>query len=159
MRRAGDGDVAVMAAMAAELVRLHHGFDAERFFLPEEVESGYGWWFARELQNKDAVLLVAQSEEKVVGYAYGRVEERDWNQLLGRHAALHDVLVKPEARGSGAGRELVTMFCEIVKGLGVPRVVLHTAAKNTSAQEFFSSHGFRSTMIEMTLELGSETGA
>jgi ribosomal protein S18 acetylase RimI-like enzyme len=39
--------------------------------------------------------------------------------------------------------------------LGAPRVVLMTAAKNDAAQRFFESMGFRRTMIEMTLELGT----
>ena len=37
----------------------------------------------------------------------------------------------------------------------MPRVVLWSAAGNTGAQRLFDRRGFRSTMVEMTLELNA----
>jgi RimJ/RimL family protein N-acetyltransferase len=37
--------------------------------------------------------------------------------------------------------------------LGVPRVILMSAAKNEGAQRFFARLGWRPTMVEMTREL------
>jgi hypothetical protein len=36
---------------------------------------------------------------------------------------------------------------------GAPRVLLWSAAPNTRAQTIFAAAGFRTTMVEMTLEL------
>jgi hypothetical protein len=41
VRRAEGRDIAAVAALAGELVRLHHATDPSRFFLPDRVEEGY----------------------------------------------------------------------------------------------------------------------
>jgi ribosomal protein S18 acetylase RimI-like enzyme len=152
VRTAKQGDLDTMAAMAADLVRFHHDIDGDRFLLPDRVQEGYRWWFGKELENADAILLVAEIADVVVGYVYGRIEERDFNMLLSRHAALHDVFLGEGARGTGAAEAMLTRFLEIAKERGVPRTVLHTATSNHRAQALFRRLGFRSTMIEMTRE-------
>lgn len=143
-----------MAALAAELVRFHHRLDPARFFLASGVEDGYRGWFERELPNPSAILLCAdRAPDAVVGYIYGRVEPRDWNMLLDRHAALHDVLVSEPARGQGVAEALVEAFVARARELGAPRIVLHTATQNTRALRLFARLGFRPTMTEMTRDL------
>ncbi len=146
-------DVADMARMAAALVRQHHAFDGLRFMLVDEVEKGYAWWFTKCLRDPKSVMLVAEIDGRCVGYTYAVLEDRDWNQLLDAHGAIHDVWVEEPARKHGVARALVTEACARLKAMGAPRVVLHTASKNTRAQRFFGASGFRSTMIEMTREL------
>jgi ribosomal protein S18 acetylase RimI-like enzyme len=154
VRRAAASDLEVLGRLAAELVRFHHTIDPERFFLPEGVEQGYRRWLGTEIENREAIVLVAELDGEVVGYVYGRLEKRDFNLLLSAHAALHDVLVVDRARRTGAGEALVVRFAEIAAERGVPRVVLHTATSNTRAQALFKKLGFRDTMLEMTLSLG-----
>lgn len=153
VRPATETDLSPMAAMAADLVRFHHALDDRRFFLARGIEEGYRDWFARELAQPAAILLVAQHGSEIIGYCYGRLEPRDWNMLLDRHAALHDVFVRGDARQHGAGALLVSAFLEHARAKGAPRVVLHTATQNHAAQALFAKLGFRSTMIEMALEL------
>jgi ribosomal protein S18 acetylase RimI-like enzyme len=155
VRPATGQDLPTLGALAAELVRQHHAYDAARFVLPRNVEKGYREWFGRELSHADAVLLVAEraSTAAIVGYLYGRMEGRDWNMLLDRHAALHDILVVPEARGLGAGEALIKRFQELARERGLPRIVLHSASPNRGAQRLFAKLGFRPTMVEMTCEL------
>src|ERR1700742_2947903 len=100
-------DLASVGKLAGALVRMHHATDPRRFLLSEGVEEGYARWFASEMANERVVLLSAVSEEKaIVGYAYGRLEGRDWNMLLDAHGALHDVFVAEEARRAGTGEKL-----------------------------------------------------
>jgi ribosomal protein S18 acetylase RimI-like enzyme len=148
-RRDELGDV---ARLAGQLVRMHHALDAPRFFLPERVEEGYAWWFGRELDRDEVVLLVAVRGGAIVGYAYGRLEERDWNQLLDACGALHDVWVEEAERRRGVASRLVEAAVAALVAKGAPRVVLHTAAGNASAQALFARLGFRPTMVEMTRE-------
>jgi len=146
-------DLPRVAALAEKLVRQHHAFDEARFFVPERVAEGYAWWFGKELGRDEVVLLIAAREGVIVGYVYARLEERDWNMLLDAAGAIHDVWVEPEARGRGVARALLHAAVEALRAKGAPRVVLHTAAKNTEAQALFEGLGFRRTMVEMTLEL------
>jgi ribosomal protein S18 acetylase RimI-like enzyme len=88
----------------------------------------------------------------VIGYAYGRLEPRDWSSLRDRCGVGIDLSVDPAARGRGAGRLLAEALSRALFAKGAPRVVLFAAAKNRPAQRFFRSLGFRPTMVEMALE-------
>src|SRR4051812_47828271 len=117
------------------------------------VESGYARFFGGELSNPETIILAAESGSAIVGYAYARLEGRDWNQLLDAHGALHDIFVIEAMRRQGVARRLVEAVRERLRAKGAPRLVLHTASKNQRAREFFSALGFRETMIELTAEL------
>jgi ribosomal protein S18 acetylase RimI-like enzyme len=93
--------------------------------------------------------------ERVVGYAYGRIEPRDWNSLLDACGALHDIYVDERARRGGVAKKLLGEMLRRLEELGAPRVVLHSAWANAEAQRFFESQGFRRTMVEMTRERSS----
>jgi ribosomal protein S18 acetylase RimI-like enzyme len=156
IRPAQEEDLPRVAALAAELVRMHHATDPGRFLLVDNVEGGYAWWLARELSSADAVILVAErgagtgAGRAIVGYAYGGLEERDWNMLLDAHGVVNDVFVAAEARRGGVGARLVQALVARLEAMGAPRVVLSTMVSNASAQELFRKSGFRPTMLEMT---------
>jgi len=155
IRPAVEGDLEALGALAGSLIRLHHTMDPARFFLPPDVEKGYRGWLHREIANPVAIVLVAVNDElpdPVVGYVYGRVEARDWNALLDRHAALHDIHVREDVRRRGVARRLLAEFHTVVRARDVPRVVLHTAMANERAQGLFKALGYRPTMIEMTCD-------
>ena len=154
IRAAAPGDVPALGRLGAALLQLHHTTDPLRFFMPDAPEAGYSWWFGRELENPDAVILVAELKSVVVGYTYARLEERDWNMLLDAHGALHDLYVVESARRRGAGAELLSATLAELDRRGAPRVVLSTMVTNQAAQRVFARFGFRPTMLEMTRERG-----
>jgi ribosomal protein S18 acetylase RimI-like enzyme len=134
-------------------VRLHHRLDPPRFLLIEPVEDGYQWFFSREIKRKEALILVAEADDAIIGYAYATLEPRNWNDLLDACGKLNDLYVDPTARRTGAGRALVTEVLAALRARGAPRVVLLSAWKNPEAHGFFEALGFRRTMVEMTAEL------
>src|SRR5258706_2317761 len=146
-------DLDDVGRMAASLVRYHHDLDPGRFLLVDGVESGYKRYFESQLRDPKTVLLVALRGNRRAGYAYARLEPRDWNALLDAHGALHDILVADSARRQGIGKQLLERVLTELRARGAPRVVLHTAVKNRSAQKLFEAMGFRQTMLEMTREL------
>lgn len=153
IRRARAGDLPAVSRLAAELVRLHHRYDPPRFMLVEPVEEGYRWFFSRELKRRGAIILVAEEAGAIIGYAYGTMEGRNWNDLLDACGKLNDLYVDGAARRHGAGRALVTAMLKELRDRGAPRVVLLSAWKNPDAHAFFEAIGFRRTMVEMTAEL------
>ena len=65
------------------------------------------------------------------------------------------MVVRPEARGGGAGPQLLRAALEFARSAGCLRVTLLTDADNAAAQRFYARHGFgRSAMIPMRLHLG-----
>jgi ribosomal protein S18 acetylase RimI-like enzyme len=149
-RLASASDLPRVAALAAELVRMHHAVDPARFFLPDNVEDGYLWWLGREQKRAGAVVLVAARADEIVGYAYGTLEERDWNLLLDVHGAIHDVFVADNARRQRVGRRLIDAMIAELESLGAARIVLSTMVGNDRARRLFASVGFRPTLLEMT---------
>jgi ribosomal protein S18 acetylase RimI-like enzyme len=153
IRPATPDDAAELGRMAGGLVRLHHTLDPLRFMIREPIEEGYGRWLAREATNTRAIVLVAVRDDKIVGYVYGTLEDRDWMLLRDACGGLQDIWVDEHARRGGVARMLADAIIARFRELGVPRVVLMTAAKNEGAQQFFDAMGFRRTMIEMAREM------
>ena len=153
IRAAEARDLPAVSLLAGMLVRLHHELDALRFMLIPNVEAGYEHFFRSQLPDPEVVILVAERDSEIVGYAYARLEPRDWNNLLDACGELHDLFVSDTVRRQGVARLLVDAVRDRLRQKGAPRLVLHTASKNVTARRFFASIGFRETMAELTSEL------
>jgi ribosomal protein S18 acetylase RimI-like enzyme len=154
IRPATPTDVSSLGRLGALLVQEHYEFDRRRFLeaTPRTPEH-YGEFLATQLDEPHAVVLVAEQDRAVIGYAYGVIEGYDYMALRGPAAVLHDLIVDPGYRGRGVGGALLKAMLAALTRQGAPRVILSTAERNESAQRFFERVGFRRTMIEMTREL------
>jgi ribosomal protein S18 acetylase RimI-like enzyme len=136
-------------------VRLHHGFDDQRFLLPDaDPEAGYAWFLGTQLKADDVLVLVAERDRVVVGYVYAGIEPRSWRELRGEAGFIHDIAVAEHGRRTGVATALVEASVSWFRARGIFRVMLWTAQKNEGAQRLFERLGFRRTMIEMTREIG-----
>ena len=158
IRAAAPGDLEVIGRLGALLVEEHHGFDGRRFIAATpDTPRAYASYLGTQLANQKVVVLVAEQDGKVVGYAYAGVEGWDYMQLRGPAGALYDIVVDPSYRGRGIGGALLERMIAELAARGAPRVVLSTAEQNGAAQRLFARAGFRPTMIEMTRELGGSS--
>lgn len=154
IRRATSADLPTLGRLGALLVQEHHDFDALRFLAASNrTPDRYASFLGSQLDDPDVVLLVAESDAGVIGYAYAASEGYDWMSLRGPAAVLHDLVVDPGYRGRGVGQLLLDATLSHLKSRGAPRVVLSTAERNEPAQRLFERIGFRRTMVEMTREL------
>ena len=154
IRPAESRDLDALGRMGASLMRTHYLFDAQRFLSPDEgAEAGYSSFLASQLDDSDTVVMVAEVDGDVVGYVYAGVEPLSWKELRDEAGFIHDLLVSDDARNTGVGQQLLDAAIAWLTQRGMPRVMLWTAAPNTGAQRLFERRGFRSTMVEMTLEL------
>ena len=119
----------------------------------EDSEEGYAWFLGSQLRAPDVLVLVAELDGVVIGYLYAGIEPRNWKELRDEAGFIHDIVVAEKARGRRVADLLIDAALEWMRGKGMPRVLLWTAAPNATAQRVFERHGFRSTMIEMTREL------
>jgi GNAT superfamily N-acetyltransferase len=156
IRPAEPRDLQALGRLGASLMRTHYAFDPPRFLSPDSgAEAGYAAFLGSQMHAEDAVVFVAEIDGGVAGYVYAGVEPLSWKELRDEAGFVHDLLVSEEARNSGIGKQLLDAAIDWLKQRGMPRVVLWTAARNTGAQHLFERRGFRSTMIEMTLELNT----
>jgi ribosomal protein S18 acetylase RimI-like enzyme len=146
-------DLDAVGRLAEGLVSLHHAWDENRFFTVPDVAGGYRYWFNTQLGKEDVLLLVAEDGGAILGYLYGTMEERDWAMLLDAHGAVHDVFVSADARKRGVAQALMNAAKERFQQRGLERVVLYTSVNNKEGRALFEKLGYRSTMVEMTLDL------
>ena len=149
-----EADLPIVGSLGASLVRQHFTLDPQRFLEPApKVEEGYAWFLGSQMREPDVVILVAESDNAVVGYVYAELEPHNWKELRGPAGFIHDVVVAETHQSSGIGAALIEAAIAWLKEHNAPRVILWTAEKNSPAQKLFLRLGFRRTMIEMTREL------
>lgn len=157
VRPATSTDLPRLGRLGTLLIEEHHELDARRFLATRDrTPADYAAFLVRRIEDPDAVVLVADIQGDVIGYAYGAVEGYDYMALRGPAGVLHDIAVEPQFRGRGVGRMLLDATVAWLRSHGAPRVVLTTAARNEAAQRLLARGGFRPTMIEMTRELDSD---
>jgi len=154
IRRAEQRDARALGALGAALMRTHYAFDPQRFLAAGEgAERGYAAFLSSQLEDDDAVVLVAEVDGRVVGYVYAGLEPMSWKELRGPAGFIHDVLVEDDGRGTGAGTALIEAAITWLRDHDAARVMLWTAERNEGALRLFARLGFRRTMIEMTRDL------
>lgn len=154
IRRAEARDLPELGELGAALMRVHYAFDELRFLEPGGGDqSGYSRFMASQLDEDDSIVYVAERRGRIVGYVYAAVEPLSWKDLRDEAGYIHDLLVADSARRLGVGEGLLERAIEWLVERGMPRVLLGTAAQNDTARRLFERRGFRTTMVEMTLEL------
>ena len=152
IRRARPEDAAVVAKYALRLFAQHRDYDPDRFAELSNVAGAEAYYGSR-MSSPTSAVLVAETENTVVGFAYLEYQAANYPELLEKAGWLHDLYVDETARGTGAGKALIDAAQEAAKALGADKLVLMVAAKNDHARRFFTRSGLRETMVEMTINL------
>jgi len=96
VRPAEPRDQAPLGRLGAMLVAEHHDFDPRRFIAPiPDLAERYGQFLLSQLARDGMLVLVAEREDEVVGYAYAGMEGNDYMALRGPAGVLYDLVVDP----------------------------------------------------------------
>ncbi len=114
-------------------------FTQEIDFQPDMEAQSRG--LARIIGNPETgLILVAREDSQALGMV-----NLLWtvSTALGeRVALLEDMVVAPEARGTGVGSQILQQAIQYAKDHGCKRITLLTDRANTEAQRFYQKHGF-----------------
>lgn len=154
IRPATPDDVPAVLPMVAQIAALHEQWDPAKYgFLPDPA-SRYRDWLRHNANEERAVFLVAESEPgKLVGFIVATVEREIPIYRLKEFGFVHDLWVEPDYRHEGIGRQLAMRTIERFREIGVQQIRLDTAARNEPARKLFLSCGFRTSVVEMLLDL------
>lgn len=152
VRRAAKADARTIAELAIKLFAQHSDFDSRRFAEVASIE-GAEKFYGNQTEAKDAAVLVAEFENKIVGFAYLQYEAMNYAALLVNAVWLHDLYVDESVRGQNIGKALIEKSAAVAQELGADKLMLSVAAKNENAKAFFERKGFKETMVEMMLDL------
>lgn len=152
VRRARLEDARTIADYAQKLTIQHVDYDFERFVQIADLEQMTAF-YGSQTQAKDAAILIAELEGKIVGFAYIEFEAKNYAELLESAAWIHDIYIDESARGHDAGKNLIDSAKEIGREFGATKLMLSVASQNEFAKDFFEHRGFKTTMVEMMLSL------
>jgi ribosomal protein S18 acetylase RimI-like enzyme len=162
IRPATPADVPAVLPMVAKICALHESWDAAKYgFLPNPAQR-YEGWLKRMATSDRNVFLVAEAPEnaeKLVGFLVATIEKEIPIYRLKEFAFIHDLWVEPDYRGAGIARQMVMVTMERFQQMGVKQIRLDTATPNEAARRLFSSCGFRTSTIEMLVELSDSGGS
>ena len=157
VRRATKTDAAAIAKLALALFELHVEWDERRFTQIGTIE-GATRYYGERAEADNAAVFVAEDGGQIVGFAYMEYEPLLYEQLATDAALLHDLYVEPDARRSHTASNLLAAVEAEAKRLGANKVLLSVALKNMGGQKLFEQYGFRTTMLEMMLEIDKNNG-
>jgi ribosomal protein S18 acetylase RimI-like enzyme len=105
------------------------------------------WLGLREaIAGENAVVLVAELDGDVVGYAVAR------RQSAAR-AHLNDIYVRPHARRRGVAKELIGAVTSKMRSRGAQVMTLGVDLANTTARTVYRRLGFREDSVRLVVEL------
>ncbi|MCK1338838.1 GNAT family N-acetyltransferase [Bradyrhizobium sp. 38] len=145
IRPARREDVAAIVAMLAD-DRL--GSARER--VEDPLPAVYYEAFARVGRDENLQLVVAESEDRVVGCLQLAILPGISSQG-GMRGLLEDVRVASDCRSRGIGEQLVQWAVTEAKARGCNLVELLTHQTRTDAQRFYKRLGFTSSHVGMTV--------
>jgi ribosomal protein S18 acetylase RimI-like enzyme len=147
IRRATEDDLPVVITLFEELSALQKPW---RVFTPrpnlsEEMRRRY----QADLDDPDALLVVAEQDGQIVGMAAGHVHKPSMSseELA---VELGSVYVTEEHRERGVAGALTAEVARFARECGVSRITLKTFARNEEALLAWKRLGFEPRMIQMT---------
>lgn len=116
----------------------------ERLFTAEEVPNLYRTWDEYEVvglfQTDSPFCLVADCEDKVVGFALGATVEKP--RSAWKYGHLIWLGVEPDMQAHGVGKKLFLEMRDLMIEDGVRIMMVDTQADNDQAIRFFRKQGF-----------------
>jgi len=148
-------------------VAVHHQHTDSMPELSPYVSDGETWQARRILYEEllakpDTLLLIASSEERVIGYGLAHVMAAvdtwvaDTWATGERIGEIESLSVLPEFRGSGLGTELLTRLEEHLRASGVDDLVLGVLPGNRDALRLYERLGYRPTWLYLSKFAGRD---
>ena len=95
--------------------------------------------FIYYLKNPNAIILLAVTTSRCLGYVLGIVQTGKFRHL----ARIHGIAVTRSARTYGAGSTLLAAVLDRARKSGAREVVAEVAERNTAARSLFRRFGFK----------------
>jgi len=140
IRPARIGDLAAIIGLWRELQNINAAFDP-RLTLNSEAADWFVNYLEEQLDNTSAAVVVAEKDERVVGYTFGQVMRRP-TLLSGDCGYIADICVQSDARGQGIGRSLHGWLKAWFVAQGITAVELQVVRANPASQAFWRKMGY-----------------
>ena len=109
-------------------------------------------YFTKYLKSRSAFLLVAQAQDKIVGYILIKLEKFSW-RAFNPIADVSNLSVDPMYRGRGIGTKLFQRAKILAKKRGVTRMSVQALTDNIRAIKFYQTQGFKDFDVILLLNI------
>jgi len=163
VRPATPADVPQVLPMVRKVCAFHQALDPAKYTFDGDPGEMYRDWLRRRATDRRSVFLVAdaraasEKEPRLVAFLIGSVEQEIPIYRVKEYGFIHDLWVEEDYRNEGIARQMVTLAVERFREIGMPQVRLDVAAANAPAAGLFRACGFRPSVTEMLIELGSQS--
>jgi len=110
-------------------------------------------YFKGLIEKEDGFLVVAEHDNKIIGYLAGILLEKHPCYMANKRAELENMLVLKEYRDLGIGSSLVKNFKEWCKEKCVEEIKVTASAFNTEGINFYKRNGFKEYDVVLKAEL------
>ena len=135
------------------LMQHHIGFDSHLFQTEVHAPSTYRAWLRRKLDEPDAMILVAESEQGIIGFVLAKAGQRAPVFTVREVGMVYDLIVDPSCRREGVGRALFDAVKAGFRAKGISHITVNYAPLNEGASRFWSGMGFKPLLVEAYLEI------
>ncbi|MNR90979.1 putative acetyltransferase [compost metagenome] len=106
---------------------------------------------AQDPADADHLVAVARIDDAIAGMALLSIGQRQ--DIAVPYASLDDLIVHPDYRGAGVGRQLIAWLEQAMLARGISRLFLESGIGNHDAHRFFHDQGFQDVSVVMMKEL------
>ena len=140
IRPARSSDLPTIIGLWRELQDINAAFDS-RLTLNSEAADWFVNYLEEQLDNTSAAVVVAEKDDRVVGYSFGQVMRRP-TLLSGDCGYIADICVHSAARGQGIGRSLHGWLRAWFVAQGITAVEVQVVRANPASQAFWRKMGY-----------------
>lgn len=109
-------------------------------------------YFKKRLTKDNGIVLVAQENNKIIGYICGYVTSLSYRKPA-QIAEIDNMYILKNYRRAGIGTKLVKEFEKRAKEKGAKRIKVGAIYKNKLGKNFYLRHGFKIHSIKLEKDL------
>ena len=155
VRRARLIDLDRLVVLWRSLMQHHVSLDSRLFQTEVHAPATYRAWLRRKLDEPDAMILVAESDEGIIGFLLARDGQRAPVFTVRDVGMIYDLVVDPKCRRQGAGKALFEAAKAGFKSRGITHISVNYSPMNEHASRFWTAQGFAPLLSEAYLEIDS----
>lgn len=149
IRKAKKEDIESIHKLDEESTKYHKKFDRDFYTISEK------WWKIKKDSQINAIksptnlILVAEIDDKVVGYIWGYVE------IIMKHkiGKIQELIVTSKQRGKGIGKELIKRMLDFFKEKKCIISEIEVFVENLPTIKVYEKAGFKKKEYKMRLKL------
>src|SRR3989344_1944315 len=149
IRKAKKEDIESIHKLDRESIKYHKKFDKDFYMISEN------WWKIKKdsqikaIKSPTNLVLIAESDEKVVGYIWGYVGTIMKHKI----GKIQELIVTSKQRGKGIGKELIKNILDFFKERKCIISEIEVFVENLPTIQVYEKAGFRKREYKMQLKL------